>query len=228
MRSVPCSCQSRWSAAHLCGRSSRPRCGAAMTAREVGDDESALAARARMEPLLDEIQDPYMHAVSRLAMAWTSAITGDSDGALRWASVSLAKLRGQDEPLWTTLALVTVGSLETALGRHDDALRHSQRHPERGLVRPSWLLRKATPNGRRCSRGRPRACAGAPGSGPGRPCGAPGPSRSPWSARRWARTGSTRYSPPGPGSASGKRWPPSGTGTAPGRPEPQSARLRGR
>jgi predicted ATPase len=97
---------------------------AAVTAREVGDDESALAARARLEPLLDEIRDPYLHAVSQLAMAWTSAITGDSDGALGWASVSLAELRGQDEPLWTTLALVTVGSLETALGRYDDALRH--------------------------------------------------------------------------------------------------------
>jgi ATP/maltotriose-dependent transcriptional regulator MalT len=57
-------------------------------------------------------------------MAWTSAITGDFDGAIRWASVSLAEFRGQDEPLWTGVALVSLGSVETAVGRHDDALRH--------------------------------------------------------------------------------------------------------
>jgi hypothetical protein len=58
--------------------------------------------------------------VCQLATAWTWAIVGDFDGALREASVSLDQLRGQDEPLWTAAALVTLGSLETALGRHDD------------------------------------------------------------------------------------------------------------
>jgi len=36
----------------------------------------------------------------------------------------LKELRGQDEPLWTAAALVTLGALETAAGRYDDALRH--------------------------------------------------------------------------------------------------------
>jgi hypothetical protein len=97
---------------------------AAVTAREVGDNVAALAARERLGPLLAGIQDPYLHAVAQLASAWTSAIVGDFDGALREASVSLAELRGQEEPLWTTVALVTLGAVETAVGRHDDALRH--------------------------------------------------------------------------------------------------------
>jgi predicted ATPase len=97
---------------------------AAVTAREVGDDAAAIAARQRLAPLLETIQDPYLHAVSRLAMAWTSAIVGDLDSALREAAASLEELRGQDEPLWTAAALITVGSVETAVGRYDDALRH--------------------------------------------------------------------------------------------------------
>jgi len=97
---------------------------AAVTAREVGDDTAAIAARQRLAPLLETIQDPYLHAVSRLAIAWTSAIVGDVDSALREAAGSLEELRGQDEPLWTAAALITLGSLETAAGRYDDALRH--------------------------------------------------------------------------------------------------------
>jgi len=97
---------------------------AAVTAREVGDNAAAIAARQRLAPLLEMIQDPYLHAVSRLAMAWTSAIVGDLDSALREAAGSLEELRGQDEPLWTAAALITLGSVETAVGRYDDALRH--------------------------------------------------------------------------------------------------------
>jgi predicted ATPase len=97
---------------------------AAVTAREVGDDAALIAGRQRLAPLLETIQDPYLHAVSRLAMAWTSAIAGDFDGGLREAAGSLAELRGQDEPLWTAAALVSVGAVETAVGRYDDALSH--------------------------------------------------------------------------------------------------------
>jgi predicted ATPase len=97
---------------------------AAVTAREVGDDAAAVAARERLAPLLEKIQDPYLHAVSQLAIAWTSATVGDVGGALREATASLDQLRGQDEPLWTAAALVTVGSVETAAGRYDDALHH--------------------------------------------------------------------------------------------------------
>ncbi len=90
----------------------------------MGDDAAAIAARQRLAPLLETTQDPYLHAVSRLAIAWTSAIVGDVDSALREAAGSLEELRGQDEPLWTAAALITLGSLETAAGRYDDALRH--------------------------------------------------------------------------------------------------------
>ena len=46
------------------------------------------------------------------------------DGALREASASLGELRGQDAPFWTASAGLTLGAVETAVGRYDDALRH--------------------------------------------------------------------------------------------------------
>jgi tetratricopeptide (TPR) repeat protein len=97
---------------------------ATVTANEVGDDTAALAARRRLEPLLEEIQDPLLHAICQLVMAWTSPITGDFDGALREVSASLEELRGQDEPFFTALAAFTAGAAETALGRPDGALQH--------------------------------------------------------------------------------------------------------
>jgi tetratricopeptide (TPR) repeat protein len=97
---------------------------AVVTANDVGDDPAALSARQRLTPLLDRIGDPFLRAVSQQALAWTSAIAGDMDGALREASASLSELRGQDEPVWTALAGLTLGGLETALGRYDDALAH--------------------------------------------------------------------------------------------------------
>jgi predicted ATPase len=97
---------------------------AAVLAVDTGDDAAALAARERLAPLLAGMQDPFLHAVSQLALAWTSPIAGDLDGALREVAVSLAELRGQDEPVFTAIAAFGVGSLETALGRHDDASRH--------------------------------------------------------------------------------------------------------
>ena len=57
-------------------------------------------------------------------MAWASTITGDSCGAIRQASVSLEELRGQDEPYWTAVAVLTVGYVEKAAGHYDDALCH--------------------------------------------------------------------------------------------------------
>ena len=90
----------------------------------MGDDQAALAARERMAPLLDGIEDPYLRAVSQLVMAWTSGIVGDFDGAIQQASVSLEQLRGQDEPFWTALAAYTAGLVEMTVGRYDDAQRH--------------------------------------------------------------------------------------------------------
>ena len=95
---------------------------AAVMAVDTGDDTAALAAGQRLAPLLAGIQDPFLRAVCQLAMAWSLPITGDLDGALREAAVSLEELRGQDEPVLTAITAFTAGSLEMALGRYDDAL----------------------------------------------------------------------------------------------------------
>jgi tetratricopeptide (TPR) repeat protein len=97
---------------------------AASTAAEVGDDDTAMAAGARLAPLFDGIEDPFLRSVSRLVLAWTAGITGDFDEALQGASVSLAELRDQDEPFWTALAAYTAGLVALTVGRYDDALRH--------------------------------------------------------------------------------------------------------
>jgi predicted ATPase len=97
----------------------------AVTALEVvGDDAAALAASQRLASLLERIHDPYLHVVCQLAMAGISAAVGDFDGALRGELASLEELRGQDEPYWTTVAVLTAGLVETAMGRPDDALGH--------------------------------------------------------------------------------------------------------
>jgi ATP/maltotriose-dependent transcriptional regulator MalT len=95
-----------------------------MALEVVGDDAAALAARDRLAALLEEIRDPYLHAVCQLAMAAISLVIGDFDGALRGEAVSLEELRGQGEPYWTTVAVLTAGLAETALGRYEDAMHH--------------------------------------------------------------------------------------------------------
>jgi predicted ATPase len=98
---------------------------AAVTALEVvGDDQATLAISQRLESLLAEIRDPYLHVVSQLAMAGISAVVGDFEGALRGELASLEELRGQDEPYWTTVAVLTRSLVETAMGRPDAALGH--------------------------------------------------------------------------------------------------------
>jgi predicted ATPase len=97
---------------------------AAIVALEAGDDAAALAACERLAPVLDGISDPYLRAASQLAIAWSSPITGDFDGALRRALDSLRQLRSQDEPFWTALAVGTAGTLESGAGNYEDALGH--------------------------------------------------------------------------------------------------------
>ncbi|MFD0579898.1 DUF4062 domain-containing protein [Dactylosporangium darangshiense] len=97
---------------------------AAVTASDMGDDRAALAAGQHLAPLLDGVEDPYLHAVCQLAIAWTSPIVGDFDNLLLEATASLERLHSQDEPFLTALAAFTAGVAETTVGRYDDALRH--------------------------------------------------------------------------------------------------------
>ena len=97
---------------------------AAVTACLLGDETAALAAGARLQPLLGAIDDPYLEAVSHMALAWILPITDDLDGALREASLCREQLRDQDEPFWAAVATDTLGELEMSIGRLDDSLRH--------------------------------------------------------------------------------------------------------
>jgi predicted ATPase len=96
---------------------------AATIAVNTGDDMAALAAQQRLAPLLDGIQDPFLHAASQLALSWTFPLADDYEGALRKATIAIEELRGQDEPLFAAMAEFTAGSLDMGLGRYDDAMR---------------------------------------------------------------------------------------------------------
>ena len=111
-----------------------------MTANQAGDGPAALAASQRLELLVPQIDDPYLRAVSRLAMSWASMIVSDHDSAFRHASVALKELRRQDEPYWTTVAVLTVGYIDRDAGRYDDAFAHlSEAHELTERFGFSWL-----------------------------------------------------------------------------------------
>jgi len=48
----------------------------------------------------------------------------DIDGAHRGLVTALERLRSLDEPMWTALALVSLGPVELALGHDEDGLHH--------------------------------------------------------------------------------------------------------
>jgi len=99
---------------------------ATVTALEVVGEESAtLATSQRLETLLAGIRDdPYLHSVSQMAIAGIAAVVGDLDGALRKWLTCVEDLRDQGEPYWMTVAVVSCGLMETALGRPEAALGH--------------------------------------------------------------------------------------------------------
>jgi len=92
----------------------------AVTAVDVGDDDSALAAVEEIERLEGRIDDPYLESAAQLAVSWILPIVDDFDGALQAASTALDGFRQQNEPFMAFAAL-TVGMLETRLGEHDAA-----------------------------------------------------------------------------------------------------------
>jgi hypothetical protein len=95
----------------------------AVTAVEVGDDDSAQAAAVGIARLEGRIDDPYLKNAAKLAVSWILPISGDFDGALQAASTALDGFRQQNEPFRAWAAL-TVGLLEMMLGRHVVARRH--------------------------------------------------------------------------------------------------------
>ena len=95
----------------------------AVTAVEVGDDESALAAVDGLRRLEGRIDDPYLESAAQLALSWILPIVDDFDGALQAASTAFDRFRQQDEPFMAFAAL-TLGMVEMALGRDDAAREH--------------------------------------------------------------------------------------------------------
>ena len=95
----------------------------AVTALEVGDDETALAAVDGLQRLEGRIDDPYLEAAAQLALSWILPINDDLDGALHAASTALEGFRQQNEPFMAFAAL-TMGMAESALGRDEAARAH--------------------------------------------------------------------------------------------------------
>jgi hypothetical protein len=96
---------------------------AAVTAVEVGDDESALATVDAIRSRDGPIDDPALDSALQLAVSWTVPILDDFDGALQAAKAALAGFRRSNDPLGS-FALLTVGMLEMALGHDDSARAH--------------------------------------------------------------------------------------------------------
>jgi len=95
----------------------------AVTAVEVGDDKSALAAFERLERLDGRIADPYLKSAVLLADSWIRPIVDDLDGALVAAQAALDGFHQQNEPFMAWAAL-TVGLLELRLSRFEAARAH--------------------------------------------------------------------------------------------------------
>jgi predicted ATPase len=93
----------------------------AVTAVEVGDDDSALNGLEGMKRLGERIDDPYLRSAALLAVSWVLPIVDDFEGALQAASTAMEGFRKQNEP-FVAWAALTVGLLQMRLGRQDAAL----------------------------------------------------------------------------------------------------------
>jgi predicted ATPase len=118
------------------------RFASAVTAVEVGDDDTALASideLRRLERPEGTIDDPYLVSAAQLALSWILPITDDLEGALRAASDALDGFRSQEEP-FAAFAALTVGMVELALDRDDDARAHLTEAADLGVrFGNSWL-----------------------------------------------------------------------------------------
>jgi tetratricopeptide (TPR) repeat protein len=111
----------------------------AVTAVEVGDDDSALAAVDGLRRLEGHIGDPYLESAAQLALSWILPIVDAFDDALRAASRALDGFRRQREPFMAFAAL-TVGMIEMTLGRYEAARAHlAEVHELGGQFDNNWL-----------------------------------------------------------------------------------------
>ena len=100
-------------------------CVSALTDLEVVGDVAALSTiQQRLASLQEVLPDPYLHALSRLVMAGISAVVGDFDDAMQGELATVQELRDQDEPYWTTVAVLSAGLVATAMGDLATALTH--------------------------------------------------------------------------------------------------------
>ena len=111
----------------------------AVTAVEVGDDESAQAAVEAIERVDGRVDDPYVESATQLADSWILPIVDDLDGALQAAVTALEGFREQVDPFMAWAAL-TVGLLEMSLGQYDAARQHlSEANELGGRFGNRWL-----------------------------------------------------------------------------------------
>jgi predicted ATPase len=96
----------------------------AVTAIEVGDDTGAFSAADQITGLRGRIDDPSLASDLHLVMSWILSISGDYDGALQAASDSLDGVQELDESFMLASAVMTLGMLETTMGRYDAARQH--------------------------------------------------------------------------------------------------------
>jgi predicted ATPase len=114
----------------------------AVTATEVGEYESALAAVDGLEALVGHLDDPYIESAAQLAISWILPAVDDFEGALRAASIAFDGFRRQDDPFVGAAAL-TVGMVESALGNDHEARVHLEIADELGTRYGSLWLRSS-------------------------------------------------------------------------------------
>jgi hypothetical protein len=114
----------------------------AVTAVEVGDDETALSALDGLNGLVGHIDDPYLESAAQLASSWILPIVGDFEGARRMASMALDGFRQQNDP-FLPFAALTVGMVEMALGNDEAARSHLTMADELGRRFDNLWLRSS-------------------------------------------------------------------------------------
>ena len=92
----------------------------AVTAVAVGEDSGAIAAAEAIPEVIALIDEPALRNALHLAVSWTLPILDDFDGALDAATAAYDGFSEHGDA-FVGFAALTVGMLETALGRDDGA-----------------------------------------------------------------------------------------------------------